>query len=314
MIPSNAIFDDLAEFRRLLREQRAPYPQLLKLTLWRPLLGISVDWLTTLLAIAAVVHISWWLAPLAVVIIANRQRALGNILHDAGHRNLHRTPWVNDIITNLLVAPLMFGNLSSYRDAHIKHHLHLGDSERDPDFLPATEHRPAEWAENYARHVLSLKSWWGSVGGHLVTGQVTLFGRLYIVAWWSLFAWALNTLEGPDYLAAFAVLWFVARGTLFHLITIFREMCDHFGLRSGGVISFTRDILRHGVWYALIHPRNNGYHLTHHLLPAVPYYRLPEAQKVFSAMPVYQQRGQAFSSYFLGTNPVVAAWRTGGGF
>ncbi len=25
----------------------------------------------------------------------------------------------------------------------------------------------------------------------------------------------------------------------------------------------------------LVHPRNNGYHLTHHLLPAVPYYRLP---------------------------------------
>jgi len=27
-------------------------------------------------------------APLAVFVIANRQRALGNILHDAGHRNL----------------------------------------------------------------------------------------------------------------------------------------------------------------------------------------------------------------------------------
>jgi fatty acid desaturase len=45
-----------------------------------------------------VVWVNELLAPLAVVLIANRQRALGNILHDAGHRNLWRDRRRNDLV------------------------------------------------------------------------------------------------------------------------------------------------------------------------------------------------------------------------
>ena len=313
MIYGNAISEDLITFRIELQEQREPYQSLLKLNVWRPLCDVIVDWSTILLAVTAVVLVSWWLAPMAVLVIANRQRALGNILHDAGHRNLHRAGMINDSIAHLLVAPLVFASLASYRDAHFKHHLHLGDRERDPDYLPSPEHRVVGWMENYARNVFSAPAWWGSLVGHLGSGDIRAISRLYIVGWWLVMGWLMAVLAGADFLAAFALLWMAARATIFHLITMFREMCDHFGLQSGGVVSFTRDIVRHGVWYDLVHPRNNGYHLTHHLLPAVPYYRLPEAQRMFSRTPLYRARGQAFSSYAFGAESVVAGWRTGAG-
>ena len=117
---------------------------------------------------------------------------------------------------------------------------------------------------------------------------------------------------GPDFTTTFLVLWLLARATVFHLITTFREMCDHFGLRPGGVFTFTRDMACHGFWRWLIHPRNNGYHLTHHLLPAVPYYRLPEAHRLLKGQEVFQGRSKVCSAYFSGTEPVTGAWQKQG--
>ena len=116
---------------------------------------------------------------------------------------------------------------------------------------------------------------------------------------------------GHEFTLTFVALWLVARATLFHLITTYREMCDHFGLRPGGIFSFTRDMACHSLWRYVIHPRNNGYHLTHHLLPAVPYYRLPQAHRLFRQMPVYRARGQVCDAYFAGTGAVTHGWCAG---
>ncbi|MGM9489664.1 fatty acid desaturase [Ideonella sp. YS5] len=313
MISGNAVFEDLSTFRAQLQHEGAPYQRLLKLNLWRPLWDTWIDWVAIALSVALVFYGGWLMAPAAIVVVANRQRALGNILHDAGHRNLHRSRAINDAVANVLVAPLVFADLASYRDAHFKHHLQLGDAARDPDYLHPLAHRSVGWLHNYARNVLSVNAWWSSVSGHLGNSSVPLVARLYIVAWWSAAGSALTLLAGWRFTEVFLLIWFVARGTVFHGITMFREMCDHFGLRPGGVLSFTRDILRHGFWYGMVHPRNNGYHLTHHLLPAVPYYRLPQAQELFARMPMYHESGRVYSTYIFGPGAVVRGWRTGTG-
>ena len=118
--------------------------------------------------------------------------------------------------------------------------------------------------------------------------------------------WAM---AGSTFTTVFLVLWLLARATVFHLITTFREMCDHFGLQPGGVFTFTRDMACHGAWRTLIHPRNNGYHLTHHLLPAVPYYRLPEAHRLLQHQQVFHESAKVCSAYFSGAEPVTRAWQ-----
>lgn len=311
MVTHSEVLSDLTELRLQLRSQGSAHLQLLRLNLMRPLADIGFDWLVILGCVGAVAYLSEWLAPLAVCAIANRQRALGNILHDAGHRNLCRDRIVNDMVARLFVAPFLFASLSSYQAAHFKHHLALGDGVNDPDFLPVPVGPPERWQAHYLRIVGSWRTWSGSFAGHLAAGDVPAANQLFIVAWWGAALSALDSLAGHHFALTFVCLWLLSRATLFHVITLFREMCDHFGLQPGGVFSFTRDMVGHGFWRPVIHPRNNGYHLTHHLLPAVPYYRLPEAHRLFRQMPAYQARGLVCDSYFSGAGAVTRGWLTG---
>jgi fatty acid desaturase len=253
------------------------------------------------------------MAPVSVLVISSRQRALGNILHDAGHRNIWRDKRRNDLITSAFVAPLLFTSLTRYRAMHLQHHLELGRTQGDPDLIPRNGPLPAHWVVSYLRCVFHWSNWVGSVGGHLLSPEVRAASKLYIVGWWACFIGLTAVLAGSDVAWIFLCLWMAARATLFHGITTFREMCDHFGLLPGGVFGFTRDMDCHGPWRWIIHPRNNGYHLTHHLLPAVPYYRLPEAHAILRRLPLFKERSHQCRSYFSAPASVTAEWQSRAG-
>jgi fatty acid desaturase len=216
---------------------------------------------------------------------------------------------VNDALATLLLAPGVFADLSAYRRSHVQHHMQLA-SGTDPDKLP----RPHadSWVRHYLRHVFSAPLWWGSVLGHLGSAQVLARRKLYILGWWAGLCAVVWWSAGARALVVFLSLWMLARATAFHAITVFREMCDHYGLTEGGIVSYTRDILKTSMWCQLVHPHNNGHHLTHHLLPAVPYYKLPQAQRLFALTPRYRELCHVCDSYVFGHAPAVARWPLGG--
>lgn len=309
MTTHSEVLEDLAALRAQLQARGSDHLALLRLTPWRPLADIAVDCVLVIACVYAVVALGTWLAPAAIVIIANRQRALGNILHDAGHRNLCRDKRWNDLMARAFVAPLLFSSLSGYRTAHFRHHLSLGDPAGDPDLLAVPGTWPKHWSTSFHRNLLSWSTWKGSFAGHLAAPEAGIGSKAYIIVWWTVALIALGQLAGMEFTGTFALLWLLARATVFHAITTFREMCDHFGLQPSGILSFTRDMACHGFWRALIHPRNNGYHLTHHLLPAVPYYRLPQAQRLFEQMPAYRDHASVCRTYFVGATAVTRAWQ-----
>lgn len=308
MASRSEVLSDIALLRQSLRRAGDPQLPLLALELWRPIRDVAVD-LATIVTVLSLALLEPSTTPLALLILGNRQRALGNILHDAAHRNLTRDRQVNDFMARALIAPLLFLSLSHYRSLHFRHHVDLGAQATDPDLIPIPPKKARSWVIAVAMNALSIRAVLGSVFGHLLDSAVPLAGRLYIIAWWSVLVVAVAAVTGVGSAAVMLALWLAARATVFHLITTFREMCDHHGLAPGGVFSFTRDITASGAWTVLIHPRNNAYHLTHHLLPAVPYYRLPEAQRLFSDLPEYRSRGRVCHTYFDGQARVVQAWQ-----
>lgn len=308
MATRSQVLSDIALLRQSLRRAGNPHLPLLKLRGWRPALDVAVD-LTAIVAVLLLALQAPWAAPIALLVLGNRQRALGNILHDAAHRNLTRNRVLNDLVTRALIAPLLFVSLSHYRELHFRHHLDLGGQGADPDLIPIPAQKATSWIAAVAANTLSLRAVLGSTFGHLLDGAIPLGGRLYILGWWTVLVAVLGLTTGIGEAAAVLALWLAARATAFHLITTFREMCDHHGLSPGGVFSFTRDIKAAGLWSVLFHPRNNAYHLTHHLLPAIPYYRLPEAQRVFSTLSEYQERGRVCDAYFAGPAQAVASWQ-----
>jgi fatty acid desaturase len=308
MATRSDVLADIALLRQSLRRTGNPHLPLLRVDLWRPLRDIALDIAMIAGALALAVTVPWTI-PLPLLVLGNRQRALGNILHDAAHRNLTRDRWLNDLVTRLVVAPMLFASLSRYRELHFRHHLELGAQDADPDLLPVPPRKARSWARALAANAWSRRAVAGSLFGHLRDSGLPLRSRLYLVGWWALLCGAAAVAVGPALMAGALGVWLAARATTFHLITTFREMCDHHGLSPGGVFGFTRDIRATGAWSWIIHPRHNAYHLTHHLLPAVPYYRLPQAQRLFATLPEYQARAHVCRSYFTGASPVVAQWQ-----
>jgi fatty acid desaturase len=106
----------------------------------------------------------------------------------------------------------------------------------------------------------------------------------------------------------FFISWIVARAFVHHLIISFVILSDHVGLYPGGsILSFARNHSVHGILRLLIHPHNNGYHLTHHLLPGIPFYGLAKAHKVILQWPPYAQ-AEHCQSYFFGNRSAIRSW------
>lgn len=279
--------DDLAALHRPMR--------------WRPLALVALNWLVVLAAVWLAARVSAWLAPVAVVAIASRQRALGVILHDAAHGNVAIRPRASQW---LLAAPL-FEEFHRYRRLHLRHHGHLADPQRDPDFLPPVPGpRGARPSGVYLRWLLDGSMWRRSVAAELpaMRGQ----DRARVAAWWAMALGLCAALAGPADAAWLAGLWMLSRATAYHAIKVFTELADHVGLEPGTIIGYTRNSPRNPL-SLLLHPHDDGYHLTHHLAPRIPLANLGKAHRLMMEMELYR-RGHHCGGYFFGASSVVRSW------
>jgi fatty acid desaturase len=275
---------------------------------WRSLLDIVLDWAIIYVAVCGADSIGTWATLFAVFVIGNRQRALGNLLHEAGHQNLSTQRNVNDRIAHILLAPPLFNSLALYRQRHARHHAWLGDHSEDPDFIPRISHKGDRWFHVYVRVLTDPKTWASSLFGHIPVKHIPQRHRLGILLWWGIYVAILTVTAGIHFALLFISLWMIARGTVFHVITTFREMTDHYGLKPRGIFLYTRDIPDHGFASMLLHPHHNGYHLTHHLFPHIPYYHLPDVHAGLKKIPFFVQHAIICANYLSGPHAAVDGW------
>ena len=70
----------------------------------------------------------------AVVLIGGRQLGLAILMHDAAHRALFKTTWLNDTVGAFLCGWPVGASLTLYRPYHLSHHRHTQQKE-DPDLI-----------------------------------------------------------------------------------------------------------------------------------------------------------------------------------
>jgi fatty acid desaturase len=295
---------DLRQIRRAIDDSELDKTTLFRTSLVRSLGHLGFDWLCLCAALGAVMLWGWWAVPASLFAIGNRQRALGNVLHDLGHRNVSRRAKTNDFIAHTLVAPLLFADFEQYRKTHLAHHMHLGDPQLDPDYMESAGTNRNCWRETFYANVANPRLWCSTLAGDFAKPLATHKLR-YIVLWWMGLLACIGLASGWTTAVVFLGLWLAARATVFFLITLVREMCDHFGRKSGGIFQFSRDITTRGILRYIVHPHNNGYHLTHHLLPTVPYYHLPITHRALLKLAVFQQQACICTSYLYGKQSVV---------
>ena len=295
--------EDLLRVREHLAQKDA-LPRLRQLERPRPLTTLA-HWLGSWIAIAgacALVSRSAWWTPAALVILASRQRALANILHDAVHGNVVRNPsW----LLQLAVAAPVFESFKRYRRRHMQHHAHLGDPAQDPDYL-AVPVQPASTAGSIFRQVLLRpRMWLASVLGELHglrPGELAA-----VLGFWAAVLVPVGLVVGASAALLVAGLWMLSRATTYHALKCFVELGDHYGgLTAGSLFGYSR-VYPGNALALVLQPYNDRFHLTHHLLPRVTMVNLHHAHELLHDLEPYREA--VYDGYFFGLRSVTRSFQ-----
>jgi fatty acid desaturase len=241
---------------------------------------------------------------LAVVVLGGRQLALAVLMHEGAHRTFFRTRWLNDRVADVLCAWPIWGDVAKYKAHHLGHHRKTGRDD-DPDLSLVTPF-PTTRASLVRRFVRDLL---GLTGLKLLLARLLMDAKLleYTVAHdvrrlprraWHVHARALlASAVRPVATNAviFAILavsghawvylaWPVAYFTTFALFLRIRSMAEHAcTARTTDPFENTRTTRAGPLARLTVAPFAVNYHLEHHLLVAVPWFRLARVHALLRA-------------------------------
>jgi fatty acid desaturase len=243
-------------------------------TAWLIVFGYVFQIVVSLAAGVVLVSLplTWLTAVIGVVLmllVATRMRGLNNIVHECSHATFSEHRQDNARIGKICAA-LLFNSFSEYRDEHLSHHAHLGDYEHDLDLKGIQNlrlHDPLT-TRVILRHIMTP-----FLGRHLPyylglnmsarDGQVYQALKVGVLV-----AVAAVTYAVPMAGILFLIVPFVL---IYSSLNYWADCMDHAGLvEAGDDLKSSRNVLAPSVIRWLFFPRNDCFHLVHHLFPHVP--------------------------------------------
>ncbi|MEE9388221.1 MAG: fatty acid desaturase [Paracoccaceae bacterium] len=226
---------------------------------------------------------------IAAIFIATRLRGLNNIVHECTHYSFsdHRQ---DNVAIGSLCSSILTGCFQQYKDEHLSHHAHLGDYELDMDLKGIKDlrlHEPLT-KTTIIRHMTNPL-----LGRHLRQYSGVNFsgrdGRFFQL----LKVFMLLTIIGFTVVAPLTLTFFVLI-PLFYLFPTFNywtDCLDHAGVvGSEDELESSRNVLAPKFLRPLLFPRNDCFHLVHHLFPQVPARHLSTVHDELCNDPIYQEQ------------------------
>jgi len=263
---------------------------------------LTTAWYVTQIALAIVAGHVLLATPLSIlsvilmilvtVFIGTRLRGLNNIVHECTHYSFsdHRQ---DNVVIGSLCASLLTGCFHQYRDEHMSHHAHLGDYDRDLDLKKIREFRLDEplTTATLIRHITNpllgrhLRQY---SGVNLSDKDGAFFLWFKIVLLLAIFVF---TIIEPVTALIFVL---IPLFYVFPAINYWTDCFDHAGLVGAkDELEASRNILAPKPLRLLLFPRNDCFHLVHHLFPLVPARHLETAHLELCKDPIYQKQQQA---------------------
>jgi fatty acid desaturase len=230
-----------------------------------------------------------------VVVLGGRQLALAILMHEGSHATLFRRRFLNDVVTDWLCARPVWSDVGRYRVHHMKHHTHTG-TENDPDLglvtpFPTTR---ASIVRKLARDVTGLSALKRIFGLLLMDAGLLVYNVSGSVerlphrgAWFHGKTLARNLApmlltNAAMFLALRAfghgwvyLAWVAAYCTSYSVFLRIRSMAEHACTeRSRDPTKNTRTTKAGLLARLTVAPLSVNYHVEHHLLMTVPYFRL----------------------------------------
>lgn len=272
---------------------------------------ILLEW--TGIVVAVLLLQRWWhpaLYVLGVAWIGARQHALAVLMHDGAHYRLFRRRWLNDGVSELLLAWPLGITMRAYRRSHLAHHRFL-NTDDDPDWARKTGDA---WRFPTSRWRLARMLLLDALGANGWVQLLTIVAlsrpgkprdrhelRQEI---------RYHLLRAAYYLCACVLLgklvafrlallyWIVPMFSWLVLVLHVRSIAEHFGIAHGHIYNESRTTRPTLLERLLLGVKNAGYHLEHHLYPSVPLHRLPELHARLMKRAAYRDKAHVTSSYW----------------
>lgn len=231
-----------------------------------------------------------------VLFIGTRLRGFNNIVHECSHFTFSQRREDN-VVFGSICASLVLACFADYRDEHMTHHAHLGDYEKDLDLQGIRKFRLEEplTPRTIVRHAATPL-----LGLHLpYYFNVNLSARdgaPYRVLKIGLIA-AATVFLAIDPVAALVLVW-VPFVWVFSAINYWTDCIDHGGLvGSRDELDASRNLIVPKQLRVLLFPRNDCYHLVHHLFPKVPAEHFDACHAKLLAHPDYRAHAEGLPAH-----------------
>lgn len=278
---------------------------------YRGILGIISDYFFIFFAIL-LSTISWWCYPLTLLIIGSRQRALATLLHDASHNCLAKNKKLNYILGTFFSGYLIGQEFFNYKISHVKgHHAYLGDKEKDPDYqyhlivgLYNIQNNKQFFRKYIIKPVflLNIVSYLFYVFKYRMF-QYKIAPKQYIimVCYWVIILFLLYYFS---LLKFFFLFWVVPYITTFFIIGWFIEMAEHYPLvhENNESLYMTRNRFSHWIESFFLSIHSENYHLTHHIMPSIPFWNISKAHKIMMKDKQYKDLNDEMGGVFISSN------------
>jgi fatty acid desaturase len=219
----------------------------------------------------------------ASVLIASRLKGLNNIVHECSHHAFAASRAFNERVGAILCV-VLFTDYASYNKEHASHHRSLGDYTRDLDFQlrrPLAHDQPFSWRRVLVQ-IATLQFLWFYVPRPRLTKSEHLGGIVVLALVLGALVWA------GAYQAALALV--LAHVVFLALHRFVIDIVDHGGIYTADVDEIHRSrnfIIGNAVLREIVFPRNDCYHLVHHLYPYLPVVSFGEAHALLMEDPEY---------------------------
>lgn len=272
---------------------------------WHNLFFVGYDWIIigVSIAITLVLKMNPIVYILAVLMIGSRQRALMNLLHEASHNKLFKNRILNDWIGRFFTSYPMGASFTAYQTNHYIHHGYLWDLSRDPKTQRYTTLGLVTPSSNgflfFRHHIL-----WPLLLGHVfhnIKSALSLKDerRDESPVRYGFLALLIIGVLMTHMFMGFLLFWLVPFCTSFQIVRYWNEMAEHAGLPDYNPWMGTRNWNSSPFmeWFLGSHS-DDLYHLTHHLFPLIPHFRLKKAHQLLMQVPQYANAHQCDGFFF----------------
>lgn len=272
--------------------------QLSNLKPWRSFLAIALDWMIIVSCIVLCEWISYWLYPVAFIIVGSRFHALDAMMHEATHYRLHPNKKINDFVGELAVWPLGLSVFFYRRVRHFSHHKSIG-TVRDTHIYQSYEKHanrftiPKPFTQLLATCLrIALQApvelWLGQL--YSTARFLPRFSRtrgiLWIVFQLIMLSFIImgSVFITPEIALVYGLFFILPLMWVAVFARYIRLLAEHFGIpgdqKNPVSGSETRTVLVPWIVRVIFWPHNLNYHVEHHWYPSVPFYNLPALHKV----------------------------------